>query len=105
MSKKQKNLSQKILNIDIHNKRVGMTKLAIDNMIADVREKINLEEENIANVILRKGALQLEDGTMIAYSDILKNGNIEGASLSIYIKERKSRWEINGSRSRAISNF
>lgn len=67
-------------------------------MIASIREKIDLKEQSVLDSILRGGGLELEDGTTIAYHDMVTNGEIHESSLSIYSKDNKSHWEINGNR-------
>lgn len=80
------------------NKRIEDAKSIIDNMIASIRAKIDLKEQSVLDSILRSGALELEDGTTIAYHDMIKNGEIHESSLSIFSKDHMSHWEINGNR-------
>lgn len=87
-------------NVDLthNNKRIEDAKAIIDSMIASIREKIDLKEQSVLDSVLRSGCLELEDGTTIAYHDMVTNGEIHESSLSIYSKDNKSHWEINGNR-------
>ncbi len=78
--------------------RVENAKSIIDGMIASIREKIDLKEASILDSILRTGGLELEDGTTIAYHDMVMNGVVQDTSLSIFSKDHKSQWEINGAK-------
>lgn len=88
------------VNLTQNNKRIEDAKLSIDSMIACIREKIDLKEKSVLDSVLRGGGLELEDGTTIAYHDMVTNGEICESSLSIYSKDDKSHWEINGSTER-----
>lgn len=79
-----------------YNKRIEDAKSAIDSMIASIREKIDLKEQSVLDSILRGGSLELEDGTTVAYHDMIRDGRIQDSSLSIFSKNHKSKWEING---------
>lgn len=87
-------------NVDLtrNNKRIEDAKAIIDSMIASIREKIDLKEQSVLDSILRRGSLELEDGTTIAYHDMVRNGEIQDSSLSIFSKDNMSHWEINGNR-------
>lgn len=86
------------VNLTYNNKRIEDAKSTIDSMIASIREKIDLKEQSVLDSILRGGSLELEDGTTIAYHDMVRNGEIQDSSLSIFSKVNKSHWEINGNR-------
>lgn len=81
-----------------YNKRIENSKKAIDDMISSICEKINLQEEEIADDIYRKGLLNLEDGTMITYKDVVKDGEVKETHVQIISADKKSTWEINGAR-------
>lgn len=81
-----------------YNKRIENSKKAIDDMISSICEKINLQEEEIAGDIYRKGLLNLEDGTMITYKDVVKDGEVKETHVQIISADKKSTWEINGAR-------
>ena len=79
--------------------RVENAKSIIDSMIASIREKMDLKKVPVADSsILRTGGLELEDGTTIAYHDMVMNGMVQDTSLSIFSEDHKSQWEINGAK-------
>lgn len=87
-----------IRNTSHYNRRIENAKKIIDSMIASISNKIDLKEDVVLGNILRKGAMQLQDGTTVSYNDMIKDGIITGSSLTIFTNGDKTQWEINGSR-------
>ena len=86
------------INTKQYNKRIEHCKMAIDKMIAYIREYLDLKEQQVEEYTFRSGILELEDGTIISYTDFLQpNGDVQETNLNIIANNNKSQWEINGS--------
>ena len=98
MNKKPTVSEEDRINTKQYNKRIEHCKMTIDKMIADIREHLDLKEQQVEEYTFRSGILELEDGTIISYTDFLQpNGDVQETNLNIIANNNKSQWEINGS--------
>ena len=72
MNKKPTVSEEDRINTKQYNKRIEHCKMSIDKMIADIRKHLDLKEQQVQEYTFRSGILELEDGTIISYTDFLQ---------------------------------